>query len=97
MSSEVSLSLKLKVFTPDSLLADEDVQEISLPGVEGYLGILPGHCPILVALGMGKLSYRWLHREESFFIKGGYAEVLPDRVIVFSRINKDNDGKLYEG
>jgi F-type H+-transporting ATPase subunit epsilon len=60
------------------------VAEVQLPGRDGYLGILPGHTPLLTELGIAALSYK--QGSETFFIAviGGLAEVLPDRVIVLA-------------
>ena len=84
MSQGLPKQLKLKVYTPLSLLIDEDVLEVVLPGLEGSRGILPGHRKSLIALGRGVLSYRLGSQEEKFAIKGGYAEILPERVVVFT-------------
>ncbi len=82
-------SLRLKVIAPRKLLADLDVQEVSLPSLEGYLGILPGHRPLFLALGKGKITYRAAGRERELFVQGGYAEVQPEKVLVFTEMSKD--------
>ena len=90
MSEGISVSLKLRVITPDQLLVDEEVQEVGLPGLDGCLGILPGHSPLLVTLGEGDLTYRISEKEQTFGVSGGYAEVHADRIQVFTRL-KDNE------
>jgi len=78
-------SLTLEVVTPErSLIAEVGVVEIQLPGSDGYLGILPGHAPLLTELGMGELSYRKGRDTYYAVVIHGFAEVLPDRVIVLA-------------
>jgi F-type H+-transporting ATPase subunit epsilon len=89
MSETLPSALKLRVFTSHRQLADEDVLEVTLPSLDGYVGIFPGHRPLLVALGDGDLSYRAAHKQESFSVSGGYAQVSPDRVMVFTEIGQD--------
>lgn len=96
MSEGVPNSLKLKVITPDQLLVDKEVQEVGLPGLEGCLGILPGHSPLLVTLGDGDITYRISDKEETYGISGGYAEVHADRIQVFTRL-KDKGKETDEG
>src|SRR5713226_6185629 len=78
-------SLSLEVVTPErSLIAEAGVVEVQLPGSDGYLGILPGHAPLLTELGMGELSYRKGRDTYSAVVIHGFAEVLPDRVIILA-------------
>lgn len=76
--------IKLEVVTPDRHLLTEVVDEVTLPGSEGYLGILPGHLPLLTMLGIGVMSYRKGTAKFIFSVSGGFVEVLPDRVIVMA-------------
>jgi F-type H+-transporting ATPase subunit epsilon len=76
--------IQLEVVTPDRLVIRENVAEIQIPGLVGYLGILPGHTPLLAELGIGQLSYRQGSRTFYATVIGGLAEVLPDRVIVLA-------------
>ena len=89
MTQILPAALSLKVLTPRALLVEAEATEVSLPSLEGYIGILPGHRPLLVALGKGRISYRSAGEEERFDIAGGYAEVLPDRVTVFTEVSDD--------
>src|SRR5262245_15225224 len=77
-------ALLLEVVTPDREVARDTVSEIQLPGSNGFLGILPGHTPLLTELGIGALSYK--KGGETFYLAvfGGFAEVLPDRVTVLA-------------
>jgi F-type H+-transporting ATPase subunit epsilon len=76
--------IKLDVVTPDRHLLSEVVDEVTLPGSEGYLGILPGHLPLLTTLGIGVMSYHKGTAKFIFSVSGGFVEVLPDRVIVMA-------------
>jgi F-type H+-transporting ATPase subunit epsilon len=97
MSQDLPASLKLKVICPTELLVDEEVLEVSLPSLEGYLGILPGHRPLFVALGLGLLTYKRANKQSELLVQGGYAEVLPDRVLVFIEKGKDEKNQSSEG
>ncbi len=79
-------ALQLLLVTPDRRLVDEVVDEVQLPGLEGYLGILPGHAALLTELGVGEMSYRRGNETHYAAVIGGYAEVLPDRVTVLAEI-----------
>lgn len=74
----------LEVVTPERLLLSEEVEEVVVPGELGQLGILPGHHPLLAALGIGELVYRKQGREHSVFVAGGFIEVLMDRVTILA-------------
>ena len=97
MSQDLPTSLKLKVISPTDLLVDEEVLEVSLPSLEGYLGILPGHRPLFVALGQGLLIYKRSNKQSELPVQGGYAEILPDRVFVFIEKAKDEKNRSSEG
>ena len=79
-------SIQLQIVTPDKLLVNEQVDEIQVPGSEGYFGVLPGHTPMLASLAVGELWYR--KGQEKFYlsIAFGFAEVLPDRVTILARL-----------
>ena len=78
--------LALEIVTPDRALVREDVDEVQLPGQEGYLGVLPGHTPLLAMLKVGELWYRIGQEKHYLAIAGGFVEVLPDRVTVLAQI-----------
>lgn len=79
-------ALELEVVTPERHVLREATSSIELPGLEGYLGILPGHAPLITELGIGALSYRSGDDTRYLAVIHGYAEVLPDRVIVLAEI-----------
>lgn len=76
--------LTLEVVTPEREVVREPVSEVQVPGREGYLGILPGHTPLLTELGIGALSYRKGAQTIFVAIAGGFAEVLGGRVLVLA-------------
>lgn len=79
-------SLELEVVTPERHVLQETAQMIELPGLDGYLGILPGHAPLITELGIGVLSYNRGTGMHFLSVIHGYAEVLPDRVIVLAEM-----------
>jgi F-type H+-transporting ATPase subunit epsilon len=78
--------LDLQIVTPDRLIVQEQVDEVEIPGSEGYFGVLPGHTPLLASLAVGELWYR--KGQEKFYLSMafGFAEVLPDRVTILARL-----------
>jgi F-type H+-transporting ATPase subunit epsilon len=76
--------LRLEVAAPDRQLLNEEVDELQAPASDGYLGVLPGHAPLLTQLGSGVLSFKQDGRERYIAIHEGIMEVLPDRVRVLT-------------
>ena len=76
--------IHLDVVTPERLVFSEVVDEVILPGSEGYLGVRAGHVPLMVGLGVGELSWRRGNREDHMALAMGYAEILPGRVVVLA-------------
>jgi F-type H+-transporting ATPase subunit epsilon len=91
MSDRAADTIHLKVVTPNRLLAEADVDSVSLPSLEGEIGILPGHRPLFVGIGKGKLRFRSGGDEEAFPIQGGYAQVQPEKVVVMTDIGEDDE------
>jgi F-type H+-transporting ATPase subunit epsilon len=78
-------SIQLVVVTPVSQLLSEAVSEVTLPGADGYLGVLPGHAPLITELGIGELTYKTRSGQTGLLaIIRGFAEVLPHRVSVLA-------------
>lgn len=77
-------AIRFEVVTPEKRLVSETVDEVVLPGSEGYLGVLPGHAPLLTLLGIGALAYRLGTTRRYLALAEGFAEVLPDRVLVLA-------------
>ena len=78
--------LTLEIVTPDRSLVTENVDEVEIPGAEGYFGVLPGHTPMLATLKVGELWYRKGSEKYYLSIAFGFAEVLPDRVTILAEI-----------
>src|SRR3982750_4675163 len=79
-------SIQLQIVTPDKLLVREQVDEVEIPGSEGYFGVLPGHTPMLASLAVGELWYRKGQEKTYLAIAFGFAEVLPDRVAILAQL-----------
>jgi F-type H+-transporting ATPase subunit epsilon len=79
-------SIQLIVVTPERQLLRETVVEVTVPGLDGELGILPGHAPLITELGVGQLIYRTASGAQPvpLAILTGFAEVLPDRVTILA-------------
>jgi F-type H+-transporting ATPase subunit epsilon len=79
-------TLRLEFVTPERVIAHEEVDEVELPGEEGYMGILPGHAPLLASLRTGEMWYRKGDERHYAFLTGGFVEVLPDRVSILAQV-----------
>jgi F-type H+-transporting ATPase subunit epsilon len=82
----IPTKLTLEVVTPDRALVTEQVDEVELPGAEGYFGVLPGHAPLLASLQVGELWYRIAQEKFYLAVAFGFVEVLPDRVTVLAHV-----------
>jgi F-type H+-transporting ATPase subunit epsilon len=78
--------LTLEIVTPDQSLVSEEVDEVVVPAWEGYLGVLPGHAPLLAVLKIGEMWYRKRSEKTYLAIAGGFLEVLPDKVTILAQI-----------
>ena len=78
------MPLSLEVATPSRLVIAETVDEVVIPGSQGYFGVLPGHAPLLATLGVGELTYRKGTSQRHLALTGGFAEVRNDKVIVLA-------------
>lgn len=77
---------QLQIVSADRSLVNESVDEVEIPGSEGYFGVLPGHTPLLALLGTGELWYRQGSQTHYLMIAGGFAEVQPERVTILAQI-----------
>ena len=77
-------ALQLVIVTPTRQLLRLQATEVTLPGANGYLGVLPGHAPLMTELGIGELTFHSAKPSEPISIIRGFAEVLPDRVTVLA-------------
>ncbi len=78
-------TILLQIVSPERILAEEQVTEVQIPAADGFLGVLPGHAPLLSQLKPGGvLTYRAGGQEKVLAVYGGFVEVLPDRVRVLA-------------
>ncbi len=78
------MPLHLEIVTPERLAYSDDVDMVLVPGIDGEMGILPHHTPLVSLLGLGELKIRKGGQEESFAIAGGFLQVRPDKVVVMA-------------
>jgi F-type H+-transporting ATPase subunit epsilon len=78
------LALQLLVVTPERRVLEAEADEVELPGAQGYLGILPGHAPLITLLGTGVLTFRRAGTSAAYAVSAGFAEVSGDRVSVLA-------------
>ena len=90
------MPLLLEIVTPERLAYSDTVDSVQLPGIEGELGVLPHHAPLVSMLGVGELRIRKGGAEESFAIAGGFLQVRPDRVVVTTIVEvRNRRGRVY--
>jgi F-type H+-transporting ATPase subunit epsilon len=83
--------VQLQIVSADRSLVNEQVDEVEIPGADGYFGALPGHTPLLALLGAGELWYRQGQEKHYFSIAFGFAEVQPERVTILAQIAERAD------
>ena len=91
MTMAIPTHLQLQIVSADRSLVNEQVDEVQIPGADGYLGILPGHTPLLTTLHVGQLWYRQGPEKHYLSIAFGFAEVQPDRVTILAQIAERAD------
>jgi F-type H+-transporting ATPase subunit epsilon len=74
----------LEIVTPEKMIVSDDAEEMQIPGKGGYLGILPGHAPLISELSAGELSYRNGGQTHRYAVAWGFAEVLPEKVTILA-------------
>jgi F-type H+-transporting ATPase subunit epsilon len=84
-------TIRLEVITPGRLLVDADAEAVFLPSLEGEIGILPGHRPLFVGIGSGRIRYVSGGYEEVVSVRGGYAQVQPEKVVVMTEVGADEE------
>ncbi len=84
-------TFQLQIVSADRSIVNETVDQIQVPGSEGYFGVLQGHTPLLALLGTGELWFR--RGSETFYVSlsGGFAEVQPDRVTILAQLAERAD------
>jgi F-type H+-transporting ATPase subunit epsilon len=83
---ELPKKIHLEIVTPERSVVSDLVDEVTLPGEEGYLGVLPGHTPLLTSLKIGEIKYRSGSASKYLFVSWGFVEIVPDRVTVLADI-----------
>ena len=83
--------LQLQIVSADRMLVNETVDEVEIPGADGYFGVLPGHAPLLAVLGAGEMWHRHGDERHYLAIAFGFAEVQPDRVTILAEIAERAD------
>ena len=77
-------TFKLEIVTPEKRVVDTPAEEVQIPGKNGYLGVLPGHAPLITELAVGEITYRENSSEQRLAVAWGFAEVLPDKVTILA-------------
>lgn len=77
-------TLELEIVTPDKKVVSDRAEEVQIPGLNGYLGILPGHAPLITELAVGEISYRRDGNTVNLSVAWGFAEVLPHKVTILA-------------
>ena len=77
-------TIQLEIVTPERLVVNEAAEEITIPGKSGYLGILPGHAPLITELAIGEIAYRAGTQLKRLAVAWGFAEVLPNKVTILA-------------
>ena len=85
MADSLPTQIQLEVVTPDHQVVHETVDAVTVPGKHGYLGLLPGHAPLLSELAPGEIVYTRGGSKHYLAVSWGFAEVLPSRVIVLAQ------------
>lgn len=85
------MTLRLEVVSPDGRVFTDDVESVVVPGIEGELGILPHHTPLVTALGTGELRIRRAGTVQFMLISGGFVEVRPEKVVVMALVAEHSE------
>jgi len=77
-------TFQLEIVTPEKVVVRDTAEEMQIPGKSGYLGVLPGHAPLITELAVGEISYRRGSDTQRLAVAWGFAEVLPDKVTILA-------------
>jgi F-type H+-transporting ATPase subunit epsilon len=77
-------TFQLEIVTPEKMVVRDVAEEMQIPGKNGYLGILPGHAPLITELAVGEITYRNANITHHLAVAWGFAEVLPDKVTILA-------------
>ena len=84
-------TFEFEIVTPEKLVVRDVAEEMQIPGKNGYLGILPGHAPLITELAVGQISYRKGGTTHYLSVAWGFAEVLPDKVTILAETAERSD------
>ena len=85
------MTLQLEIVSPEGRVFTDEVDMVVVPGVDGELGILPHHTPLVTALGTGELRIRRAGTSQYMLISGGFVEVRPDKVVIMAFVAEHSD------
>jgi F-type H+-transporting ATPase subunit epsilon len=77
-------TFELEIVTPEKLVVKDVAEEAQIPGKTGYLGILPGHAPLITELAVGEITYKSAGTVKHISVAWGFAEVLPTKVTILA-------------
>ena len=77
-------TFQLEIVTPEKMVVRDVAEEMQIPGKDGYLGVLPGHAPLITELAVGEITYRNANITHHLAVAWGFAEVLPDKVTILA-------------
>ena len=84
MADFMADTFQLEIVTPEKMVVRDVAEEMQIPGKNGYLGILPGHAPLITELAVGEITYRNAEITHHLSVAWGFAEVLPDKVTILA-------------
>jgi F-type H+-transporting ATPase subunit epsilon len=77
-------TFQLEIVTPEKKVVETTAEEVQIPGKNGYLGILPGHAPLITELSVGEITFRENSTEQKLAVAWGFAEILPNKVTILA-------------
>lgn len=77
-------TFQLEIVTPEKVVVRDTAEEMQIPGKSGYIGVLPGHAPLITELAVGEISYRRGSDTQRLAVAWGFAEVLPEKVTILA-------------
>jgi F-type H+-transporting ATPase subunit epsilon len=77
-------TIQIEIVTPERLVVNDAAEYIEIPGKSGYLGVLPGHAPLITELAVGEIAYRNGNQTKRLAVAWGFAEVLQDKVTILA-------------
>jgi len=83
-NDQMADTFQLEIVTPAKLMVKDVAEEAQIPGLSGYLGILPGHAPLITELAVGVITYKASGATHTLSVAWGFAEVLPDKVTILA-------------